>query len=445
MDDAGASLLPKLLLIVILTAINAFFASAEMAIVSSNKNRIARFAEEGNRQAKLLLAVTQDQTRFLSTIQVGITLAGFFSSGSAATSISVLWGKSLARLGVPYASSVAFILVTVLLSYITLVFGELVPKRIALQNAEKVAMKSVKPIQIISILALPFVKFLSISTTLVLKLLGAYSEDVDEKISEEELKSYIKVGQEQGVINSSGEEMIISILDFDDKRAYEIMTPRTDLYMIDYDTFGPEIIPEMLATGYSRAPVFRENTDNIVGIITIKDIFRSYAEGGYARLDIDGIMKEPYFVPESKNIDQLLKELQSTKNYIAILIDEYGGVSGMVTVEDIVEEIVGEIEDEYDPEGEEILRLDEKTYVVEGSMDLDDINDELDIHLHSDNHETIAGLTIELLGFIPDEEDNGMCTALYDDQIRLSVLSAHDNRIERVQIELLDEKEPSEA
>src|SRR5699024_8704303 len=158
-----------------------------------------------------------------------------FSSGSAATSISVLWGKSLARLGVPYASSVAFILVTVLLSYITLVFGELVPKRIALQNAEKVAMKSVKPIQIISILALPFVKFLSISTTLVLKLLGAYSEDVEEKISEEELKSYIKVGQEQGVINSSGEEMIISILDFDDKRAYEIMTPRTDLYMIDYD------------------------------------------------------------------------------------------------------------------------------------------------------------------------------------------------------------------
>lgn len=441
MDDGGVGILPKIFLIVILTLINGFFSAAEMAIVSSNKNKIKTMEEEGNKGARILLKLTEDQTRFLSTIQVGITLAGFFSSASAATSISARFGSYLTSVGVPYGPLLSLIIVTVVLSYITLVFGELVPKRIALQNSEKVAIKSANAINIISQLALPFVKLLSISTTLVLKLIGMYSEDVEEKISEEELKSYIKVGQEQGVINVSGEEMIISILDFDDKLAYEIMTPRTSIYMIDYDEFDTSKIEEMLQTGYSRAPVYKDNTDNIVGTIYIKDLFIEYSRNNYKDVKIDKILKEPYFVPESKNIDLLLKELQATKNYVAILIDEYGGFSGMVTVEDIVEEIVGEIEDEYDQEEEGIIKVDANTFIVDGGMDIDDINDEIGTNLYSDNHETISGLTIELLGFIPDEDDTEHYSVNFSPEILLTELGTKDKRIQKIEIKVFEKDE----
>lgn len=368
MDDGA--LWSKLILIVILTSINAFFASAEMAMVSVNNNKIKELAEKGDKRAKTLLSVSQDQTRFLSTIQVAITLAGFFSSGSAATSISKVFGEFLSGYGIAYGGTVAFILVTLFLSYITLVFGELVPKRIALQNSEKVALKSSNVIAFASKIFYPFVKLLSLSTVLVLKIMGKYSEDVEEKISEEELKSYIKVSTQQGVINTAGEEMIVNIMDFDDKLAYEIMTPRTSIYMLDYDEFTTETVTEILEKGYSRMPVYRENTDNILGTVYIKDLFVEYAKNNYESINLDNCMKSPYYVLETKKIDTLLKELQESKNYVAILIDEYGGISGMVTVEDIVEEIVGEIEDEYDTENHNVEKISENEYIVDGSMDI---------------------------------------------------------------------------
>lgn len=402
MDDGGA-IWPKLLLIVILTWINAFFASAEMAMVSAKKNKIKELADEGDERALILLKISKDQTRFLSTIQVAITLAGFFSSGSAATSISKVLGEFLTNRGISYGSTISFIVVTLLLSYLTLVFGELVPKRIALQNSENVALKSAKTINVASKIFYPFVRLLSFSTTIVLKILGKYSEDVEEKISEEELKSYIKVSTQQGVINSAGEEMIVNIMDFDDKLAYEIMTPRTSIYMVDYDEFSTDTVAEILKEGYSRVPVYRENTDNILGTVYIKDIFVEYAKNNYEKINLDKCIKSPYYVPETKKIDQLLKELQTSKNYVAILIDEYGGFSGMVTVEDIVEEIVGEIEDEYDRDDPQIEKIGENEYIVDGSMDIDHINDEIGTYLYSNKHETISGLIIEKLGFIPKE------------------------------------------
>ncbi|MGO3018725.1 MAG: hemolysin family protein [Anaerococcus sp.] len=404
MDDGGAIWI-KLLLILILTYVNAFFASAEMAMVSSKKNKIRELADEGDERALILLKISKDQTRFLSTIQVAITLAGFFSSGSAATSISKVLGDFLINKGISYGPTISFIVVTLLLSYLTLVFGELVPKRIALQNSENVALKSAKTIAVASKIFYPFVRSLSFSTATVLKILGKYSEDVEEKISEEELKSYIKVSTEQGVINSAGEEMIVNIMDFDDKLAYEIMTPRTSIYMVDYDEFSTETVAEILKEGYSRVPVYKDNTDNILGIVYIKDIFVEYAKNDYQKINLDNCIKPPYYVPETKKIDHLLKELQKTNNYIAILIDEYGGFSGMVTVEDIVEEIVGEIKDEYDREIPHIEKIAKNEYMVDGSMDIEDINDEINIYLYSDKHETISGLIIEKLGFIPDEKE----------------------------------------
>ncbi|WP_277251151.1 hemolysin family protein [Peptoniphilus vaginalis] len=438
MDDGA--LWAKLILIAILTSINAFFASAEMAMVSVNNNKIKEMAERGDKRAKALLDISEDQTRFLSTTQVAITLAGFFSSGSAATSISKVFGEFLRRYGIPYGGTVAFILVTLALSYITLVFGELVPKRIALQNSEKVALKASGAIALASKIFYPFVKLLSVSTVLVLKIMGKYSEDVEEKISEEELKSYIKVSTQQGVINSAGEEMIVNIMDFDDKLAYEIMTPRTSIYMLDYDDFTTETITEVLKMGYSRMPVYRENTDNILGTVYIKDLFVEYAKNDYESINLDNCIKSPYYVPETKKIDMLLKELQASKNYVAILIDEYGGFSGMVTVEDIVEEIVGEIEDEYDKEDHSIEKIGENEYIVDGSMDIEDINDALDLSLYSENHETISGLIIEKLGFIPDEKQKKKLSVKAGGCI-LTELAVAEKRIMKASIKVIPEEQ----
>ena len=438
MEASGPSIIPQLLLIAFLTLVNAFFASAEMAMVSCNKNKINALAEDGDKKAKILLNVLNDQTRFLSTIQVGITLAGFFSSASAASSISGEFAQVLANVGLPYSRPLALFIVTMVLSYITLVFGELVPKRIALQNAEAVALRVAGTIGIVSKIAYPFVKLLSFSTIIVLKILGKYSEDVEEKISEEELKSYIKVSHEQGVINSTGEEMIVKIMDFDDKMAYEIMTPRTAIYMIDYNDFTEKNITEMLEIGYSRVPVYNDNPDNIIGTLYIKDLSAEYARNNFTKINLDNCIKEPYFVPETKKIDQLLKELQFTKNYIAILIDEYGGFSGMVTVEDIVEEIVGEIEDEYDKEEPRIEKIDKNVYIIDGSMEIETINEKLGTDLYSENHETLSGLVIELLGFIP-EEDQVNLSVVYDNKIILKELSVKDKTIEKVEMTILDD------
>lgn len=436
MDD-GVALWAKLILIAFLTGVNAFFASAEMAMVSANKNKIKEMADDGSQKAESLLEISSDSTRFLSTIQVAITLAGFFSSASAATSISKVLGSYFTRSGIPYGNTISIILVTMFLSYISLVFGELVPKRIALQNSEKVALRSVTTLKIVSAIFAPFVKLLSLSTIIVLKILGKYSEDVEEKISEEELKSYIKVSKEQGVINLTGEEMIVNIMDFDDKMAYEIMTPRTSIFMVDYDEFTKDTIPEILATGYSRMPVYRENTDNIIGTIYIKDLFTEYSKNNYNEIDLDKCLKTPYFVPETKKIDRLLKELQSTKNYVAILIDEYGGFSGMVTVEDIVEEIVGEIEDEYDKDTSKIENIGPNEYMIDGTMTIDDLNEELNTKLFSENHETVSGLIIEKLGYIPEENEKEKLQ-IKTCGVVLTVLSIKDKRILKADLKILD-------
>lgn len=436
MDGAGGSIILQFLLIAFLTWVNAFFASAEMAMVSANRNRIQSLVDEGNKKAITLQKILSDQTRFLSTIQVGITFANFFSSASAATTISRVFSAQLNSLGVPYAQTIALVVITLLLSYITLVCGELVPKRIALTNADEVALKAAPVIGVVSKLAYPFVKLLSFSTTLILKIFGKYSEDVEEKISEEELKAYIKVSQEQGVINSAGEEMIVNIMEFDDTMAYEIMTPRTSIYMVDYDEFNENTIVEILKMGYSRVPVFKDNRDNIIGTVYIKDLFIDYSKTNYKSVNIDNVMKEPYFVPETKKVDSLLKELQLSKKYVAILIDEYGGFSGMVTMEDLVEEIVGEIEDEYDKDEHKIEKIADDRYVVDGYVEIDAINEKIGTKLYSENHETISGLMIELLGYIPQEDETGF-SVVYEDMVELKGLTVQDNRISLIELKIL--------
>lgn len=432
----------QILLIAILTLLNGFFAAAEMAMVSVNRNTIETLAEKKDKRAESLKKILKEPTNFLSTIQVGITFAGFFMSATTATTVSTEIGLMLKEMGIPFGQTISGVIITILLTYISIVFGELVPKRIALQNADKMALNFVSTIRVVQKVFSPFVKIISVSTKMVLKITGNLSEDIEERVSEEEIKTMIKVGQEQGLFNEEGEDMLISIFDLDDKSAYEIMTPRTEVYDIDYDEISNLSIPEILRTGYSRIPVYKDTNDNIIGTLYIKDIFANYAKYDFKSINPDEILKEPYFIPESKKIDKLLGELQASKNHIAIVIDEYGGFSGIVTVEDILEEIVGEIDDEYDYSLLPIKKVGDSHYIVDGSCDLDELNEELNINIESENYETISGFFIEIIGFIPDEEDEG-CEVIWKN-IRLQAIDIRDKRIQRLDLQILPEEERDE-
>ncbi|MBU3213573.1 hemolysin family protein [Clostridium estertheticum] len=427
----NSNIVVQLILIVILTLINAFFASAEMAIVSLNKNKLKHLAEEGNKKAILLSRLIEKPTKFLSTIQVGITFAGFFSSAYVATAIAGKLTLVLSNISVPYSEGVALVVITIGLAYITLVFGELFPKRIALQNSQAIAMFSVVPIMYISKIVTPFVSLLTVSTNILVKITGLGHESKEEKISKEEIKSLIEVGQEHGVINETEKEMINNIIEFDDKLAREVMTPRTDVYMIDMDDPITEYLDELLIERHSRVPVFEGDVDNIVGILHMKDFMIEARKSGFENVNIKNILHSPYFVQENKNIDELFKELKSSKNHIAMLIDEYGGFSGVVTTEDITEEIMGNIEDEYDHEEPEIKKVDNNTYIVSGLLSLDDLNEHLDLNLVSKDYNTIGGFLINLMGCIP--KINEERTVEYGDVI-FRIEEVRERRIEKIKI-----------
>ncbi|KZL92370.1 hemolysin family protein [Clostridium magnum] len=408
LEPEPANVTSQIILIAILTAFNAFFASAEMAIVSLNKNKIKILAEEGNKKAKLLLKLMEEPTKFLSTIQVGITFAGFFSSASAATGLSGNLSRYLSTFNIPYSEQIALIVVTIALSYITLVFGELFPKRVALQKSETIAMFSVIPILYISKITVPFVKLLSASTSVLIRLVGLEINGLDEKVSKEEIKSMVEVGQEHGVINETEKEMINSIFEFDDKLADEVMTPRTEVYLINISIPLSEYLDNLILERYSRVPVYEGDIDNIIGILYMKDFFIEARKHGFENVDIRSILHQPYFVPETKNIDELFKELQSSKKHMAVLIDEYGGFSGIVSIEDLIEEVMGNIEDEYDEDELDIRKVDNNTFIVDGMLSIDDFNNYFNVDIQSENYDTISGFIIDILGRIPKntEEKN---------------------------------------
>ncbi len=401
LEPEPANITSQLMLIFILTLLNAFFASAEMAIVSLNKNKIKLLSEEGNKKAKLLVKLMDEPTKFLSTIQVGITLAGFFSSASAATGISEDLAQYLSQLNIPYSRQIALVTVTIILSYITLVFGELFPKRIALQKSETIALFSVRPILYVSKITVPFVKLLSASTNILVRLVGLDNEGLDEKVSKEEIKSLVEVGQENGVINEKEKEMINSIFEFDDKLADEVMTPRTEVYLIDIEKPLKEYLDELIEERYSRIPVYEGSIDNIIGILYMKDFLGEARKHGFENVDIRSILHPAYFVPETKNIDDLFKELQAFKKHMAILIDEYGGFSGIVSIEDLIEEVMGNIEDEYDEDEPAIKKIDNDIFIIDGMVSIDDFNDYFNIDIESQDYDTINGFLIDLLGRIP--------------------------------------------
>jgi len=391
--------------VVILTLINAFFSSAEMAIISMNKNRIKILAEEGNKKAQLLEKLNEEPSKLLATIQVGITLAGFFSSASAATGISSYLSRYLSQFNIPYVNQISLISITIIIAYLTLVFGELYPKRIALQKSEAIAMLSIKPILIVSKITGPFVKLLSLSTNALVKLSGLNTENLDEKISREEIKSLVHVGREHGVFNETESEMINSIIEFDDKLAKEVMKPRTETFLLNINTPIMEALDKLLEENYSRVPVYEENPDNIIGILYMRDMLAEAKIKGFENIEIRQILHKPYFVIENKPIDDLFKELQSKKIHMAVLIDEYGGFSGIVTIEDLIEEVMGEINDEYDELELLIEKIDDNTFLINGLISLNDFNSYFDVELECEDFDTIGGFLLNIIGGIPETDE----------------------------------------
>ena len=437
-DPDGNSILFQLLFLAFLTLVNAFFAGAEMAVVSVNKNRIKVLADEGSKRAALLQTLFEDSTKFLSTIQVAITLAGFFSSASAATGISQVLGGWIAQFGIPYSNTIAVVVVTIILSYFTLVFGELVPKRIALQKAEAFSLFVVQPIYIISKILSPFIKLLSLSTNGFLHLIGMKTENLEEAVSEEEIKKMLETGSENGVFNEIEKEMINSIFSFDDKTAKDVMVPRREVFAIDIEEPLEKILDEILETRHSRIPVYEEQIDNIIGILQVKDVMIEARKKSFEEVDIRALLKEAFFVPDGKSTDELFREMQKTKNRMAVLIDEYGGVSGILTVEDLVEEVMGEITDEHEEEVVELQKIGEKEYLLDGSILIEELNEKLNLKLETENYDTHSGYLIEELGYIP--KDSGQCE-LDADGVHFKILEVKEKRIRKVWMKIPEQAE----
>lgn len=441
-DPTGNSIIASLLLLLFFTLMNAFFAGAEMAVVSVNKNRIRSLAEDGNKKAKVIERLFDDSTKFLSTIQVAITFAGFYSSASAAARIAPVLGAWLSARGIPYAEGIASNGVTLLLMFFNLVFGELVPKRIALQKSEAFCMLTVMPVHYISIILSPFIKLLSVSTKVVLKVLGFKTTDQEEAVTEEEIKALLKQGAETGTFDDVERKMIDSVFAFNDRTAREIRVPRRDVISFDINEPFDELLDDILETRHNRIPVYDDDIDNIIGVLHIKDVMIELRKDIRPEdLDIRGMLHEPFFVPETKATDSLFRAMQATHHHMAVLVDEHGGFSGIVTIEDLVEEIMGNIEEEYAEVIPEIQAISENEFLLDGGLLINDLNDELDLHIESDDCDTISGYLIEQIGHIPAE---GAREKITIDNLAFSTEDVRENRIATVRMKILSEEERQE-
>ena len=440
-DDAdGTSFFPQLLVIVVLILVNAFFASAELAILSSNKNKIRYLIENGNKKAKKVEKLANDQTSFLSTIQVGITLAGFFSSATAAVSLSSRAGNFLTSIGLPYGSDLAFVLVTLILSFFTLVFGELFPKRVALRQPEKVAMFVAGPLLIVKGITGPFVKLLTATSNLLVKITRLEKNIDSDKVSESEIISILETGVSEGSFDTDEQKMIESVFKFNDLEAADVMTPRVDVYMINIAEDKEEYMDELIKGKYTRIPIYNKSKDNILGILNVKDLLQEVKRVGFEKIDIKNLLREPYFVPEQIKINTLFKKMKESKTHIALLVDRYGGFRGIVTLEDLIEEIMGNISDEYDDTVPPIRKVDENTYLIEAVTPIQEINREIGLDLDEDNDDfdTLGGLVISLLDRIPEENEE---PTIHFENLDLTVKKMDVNRIELVELKISQPEE----
>ena len=427
----------ELLVLFILIALNAFFAASEIALISLNDNKIRMKAEEGDKKAIQIYNLLKEPSKFLATIQIGITLAGFLASAFAADTFAGRLVDLIKLTGIPipevWLKNISVVVITLILSYFTLVLGELVPKRLAMKKSEAISKFVSGPITLLSLVTSPFVKLLTLSTNFVVKLFGVDPHQEDERVTEEEIRMMIDMGEERGTIDEIEKEMLNNVFEFDNKIVTDIMTHRTEIVAIPIDASLKEIVELIEEEGFSRFPVYEDGIDNIVGILHAKDII-SYIDSDQADkscFELRKLIRHPYYVPSSKKIDELFRELQMNKVHMAIIIDEYGGTAGIVTMEDLIEEIVGNILDEYDEEEPNFEKQDESTFIINGIVDLDLVSDFFDVKLPIDEYETLSGFVIGQLGRIPEE---GEYPEIEYEGLMFKVEAVEEKRISKVKV-----------
>ena len=442
---------PKQLLIqAILIALNAFFAAMEIAVISLNTTKLKRLVEEGDEKAGKLLSMAENPAGFLSTIQVGISLSGFLGAAFAADSLSeplTLW---LLEMGVklPEAllNNIAVIIITLILTFMTIVFGELIPKRIAQQKSYEVAKACCGIIGVISVIFKPIILLISGTTNLILRMMKLKTEAEDEQVSEDDIRMMVDVGGESGSIEEDEKEMIQNIFEFNDIAISEIMTRVSDVNAISIEDSEEDILRIIKESGNSRFPVYKDDINDIIGILNSREfLINLNDENGKSVRDM---LRKPYFVPETIKADQLFSDMQKNKVHISIVIDEYGETRGIVTLEDLLEEIVGNIYDEYDAaETPAIEPLPDGRWKVQGTLSIEDLNDELGIHITDDrDYDTVGGMIFSCLHTIPED---GKQFTVEVNGLKITVTRVEDKRIieaivEKTEKESEDEEEKSE-
>ncbi len=448
MDDPGpANLLMKVVLLLVLIFVNAFFAMSEIAIISLNDAKLEKQAQEGNKKAKKLLKLTQNPSKFLSTIQIGVTLAGFLSSASASQSFVDMMSDGLEKISVLTAipagviDGFSLVVITLITSYFSLVLGELVPKRIAMHNPEKISFRIAGILTVVASVTKPFVKILSLSMNAILRLMGIDPNAEPEEVTEEEIRMMVDVGGEKGVIEDAQKEMINNIFEFDDIDAGDIMTHRTEVSAVEVNDPVQDAVEISEKEGYSRIPVYEESLDDIIGIVYIKDLIGYIGSSLPKQKNLRELMREPLFVPESMKCGALFKEMTTKRMQMAVVVDEYGGTAGIVTLEDLVESIVGNIQDEYDNEEEEFSVINETTFTVDGTTSIDEVSEQVGVSLPEDEYDTIGGFVISLLGYLPKD---GEMNELEYKNLKFTILNLEDKRIGKLKVEILPVEENGE-
>ncbi len=446
MDDPG-SLIVKILLLFLLILVNAFFAMSEIAIISLNDNMIDKQAEDGNKKAQKVKKLTENPSNFLSTIQIGVTLAGFLTSASASTTFAAMLTEAILSISPSMASfsgiisGASVVIITLIMSYFSLVLGELAPKRMAMQKPEKIAFAVVGILLVVKKVAAPFVKILSFSTNCVVRLFGFDPNADEEVVTEEEIRMMVDVGEEKGVIENLQKEMINNIFEFDDIDVSDVMTHRTDMVAVEDTDTLEDVVNLSIEHGYSRIPVYHEDQDNIIGVIYIKDLLKYVSKALPEDKMPADVMRPAYYVPFSKNCGKLFGEMTEERVQMAVVVDEYGGTAGIVTMEDLVEEIMGNIRDEYDDEEEEIVEESENVFTVDGTAYIEEVNELVDEIIPEGDYDTLGGFIISQLGFLPKD---GEMNEVIHENIKLTILNVEERRIGKVRVEITPVEKPDE-
>ena len=437
------SLAQQILLQVILIAINAFFAATEIAVVSLNTTKLKKMAEDGDRYAPRLLKMAENPTSFLSTIQIGITLAGFLGSAFAADNLAVYIRPLFENMGLPsgVAGTISIIVITLIISFFTLIFGELVPKRIAQQKSFAVAKFSSGVITATAKIMRPAVWLLTASTNLVLRICRMNDGKEEESVTEDDIKLMVDAGGESGSIEEDEKEWIQNVFEFNDISVTEIMTREPDVVSFQIDTPSNEILDTIKDSGLSRFPVYGEDKNDILGILNARDFLINLNSGEHK--SVKELLRPAYLVPDSIHADKLFSDMQEKKTHIAVVVDEYGQSVGIITLEDLLEEIVGNIYDEFDPQEEaEITKIGDGVWKVSGSLLLSDFSDETGIEIEeNEDYDTIGGMVLSTLSQIPEDGTELDVTV---NGLRIHVTKIEDRRIEEAIVEKADENDDSE-